>query len=139
VTMSFSDYLWNEPYARCVATGNTDAINELKRSYLQAAADTLDYAEAASQKLYGRDIPFVLLMHIGALDSIMLPDLLRFYRSRGARFVSLAEAESDPFYKGEIDPPAGAMPATLEAAAAARGMRLPEAPAAPADLTTLCQ
>jgi lysophospholipase L1-like esterase len=139
VTMSFSDYLWNEPYARCVATGDAGAIAELKRSYLQAATDTLDYTEAVSQKLYGRDIPLVLLMHVGALDSIMLPDLLRLYQRRGVRFVSLADAESDPFYKGEIDPPAGATPATLEAVAAARGTLLPPAPAAPSDLATLCQ
>jgi lysophospholipase L1-like esterase len=139
VTMSFSDFLWNDPYARCVATGDGDAIATLKHSYLQAAADTLDYAEAASQRLYGREIPLVLLMHVGAFDSIMLPDLLRYYRSRGVRFVSLAEAESDPFYKGEVNPAAGAAPATLEAAAAAHKVTLPAAPEAPAALATLCR
>jgi peptidoglycan/xylan/chitin deacetylase (PgdA/CDA1 family) len=139
VTMSFSDFLWNDPYARCVATGDGDAIATLKHSYLQAAADTLDYAEAASQQLYGREIPLVLLMHVGAFDSIMLPDLLRYYRSRGVRFVSLAEAESDPFYKGDVNPAAGAAPATLEADAAARKVTLSAAPEAPAALATLCR
>jgi lysophospholipase L1-like esterase len=139
VTMSFSDYLWNDPYARCVAAGDGEAIATLKHSYLKAAAEALDYAEAASQRLYGRDIPLVLLMHVGAFDSIMLPDLLDFYRSRGVRLVSLADAESDPFYKGEVDPASGTAPATLEAAAAQRGVTLPAAPEAPAALATLCR
>jgi lysophospholipase L1-like esterase len=139
VTMSFSDYLWNDPYARCVTAGDGEAIATLKHSYLKAAAEALDYAEAASQRLYGRDIPLVLLMHVGAFDSIMLPDLLDFYRSRGVRLVSLADAESDPFYKGEVDPASGTAPATLEAAAAQRGVTLPAAPEAPAALATLCR
>jgi peptidoglycan/xylan/chitin deacetylase (PgdA/CDA1 family) len=139
VTMSFGDYAWNEPYARCVAKGDAAAIERLKASYLHAAADTLDYAEAASQTVEGRAVPLVLLMHVGALDSVLLPKLLAFYRSRGVRFVSLAEAERDPFYAGDSDPASGTHPATLEAAAAARGIALPPAPALPAELDTICR
>jgi peptidoglycan/xylan/chitin deacetylase (PgdA/CDA1 family) len=139
VSMSFGDYAWNEPFARCLAKGETAAVDQLKASYLQAAADTLAYARAASQKAERREIPFVLLMHVGALDSILLPKLLAFYRSQGVRFVSLREAESDPFYAGDIDPASGKHPATLEADAAAKGIALPAAPAMPADLETICQ
>jgi peptidoglycan/xylan/chitin deacetylase (PgdA/CDA1 family) len=139
VTMSFGDYAWNAPYARCVAKGDKAAIATLKQTYLQAAADTLTYAEAASQKVEGRQIPLVLLMHVGALDSHLLPQLLSFYRSRGVRFVSLATAESDPFYAGEVDPARGTHPATLEAVAAEKHIALPPAPALPAMLETICQ
>lgn len=139
VTMSFADYLWNEPYARCVATHDDAAIARLKRSYLDAAAASFDYSVAASRQLYGRDVPQVLLMHVGAFDAQMLPDLLALYRARGARFVSLAEAEADPFYRGDIAPATGTSPATFEAAAAARHVSLPAAPVAPAELATLCR
>ena len=137
--MSFGDYAWNEPYARCVAKGDEAAIAELKASYLQAAADTLTYAEAASQKVEGRQIPLVLLMHVGALDSHLLPQLLSFYKAQGVRFVSLADAESDLFYAGDIDPAKGMHPATLEAVAAEKHITLPQAPAMPADLDTICR
>ncbi|MGN6376132.1 MAG: GDSL-type esterase/lipase family protein [Sphingomonas sp.] len=139
VTMSFGDYAWNEPYARCVAKGDTTAIAALKQSYLQAAADTLAYAEDASRKAAGRQIPLVLLMHVGALDSHLLPQLLAFYKAQGVRFVSLADAESDPFYSGDVHPAQGTHPATLEAVAAAKGISLPPSPALPADLGSICQ
>jgi|SRR6516162_4414240 hypothetical protein len=56
-----------------------------------------------SQTSYGRDIPYVLLMHIGAFDAEMLPRLLAFYRSRGLQLVTLQKAESDPFYVKDTD------------------------------------
>src|SRR3546814_16145916 len=88
----------------------------------------------ASNKVEGRRIPLVLLMHVGALDARMLPRLLGFYRAQGVRFVSLAEAERDPFYAGDIAPATARRPAPLEAAAIAQGAALPPAPPPPAPL-----
>ncbi len=139
VTMSFGDYAWAVPYARCVSKHDAQGIAALEASYMQAAADTLAWAEAASRKATGRDVPLVLLMHVGALDAKLLPRLLAFYRSQGARFVSLAEAERDPFYAGDIRPAIAHHPATFEAAAKAKGIALPPAPILPALLETVCQ
>src|SRR3546814_13021739 len=91
----------------------------------------------ASNKVEGRRIPLVLLMHVGALDARMLPRLLGFYRAQGVRFVSLAEAERDPFYAGDIAPATARRPATLEAAAIAMGVALPPAPSPPATLESI--
>ena len=93
VTMSFGDYLWNEPYARCMVKHDDAAIAQLHDSYLAAADESLSRYRAMSKAVYGRDIPYVLLMHIGAFDARMLPELLALYRSRGVNFVSLPEAE----------------------------------------------
>ena len=43
VTMSFGDYMWNEPYARCVARNDTPAIAQLESSYLEAASTDADF------------------------------------------------------------------------------------------------
>jgi lysophospholipase L1-like esterase len=139
VTMSFGDYAWAAPYARCVAKHDAQGIAALEASYLKAAADTLAWAQAASRTVTGRDVPLVLLMHVGALDAELLPRLLDFYRSQGARFISLAEAERDPFYAGDVAPATARRPATFEAAAAAKEIALPRAPALPALLETVCQ
>jgi peptidoglycan/xylan/chitin deacetylase (PgdA/CDA1 family) len=104
VTMSFADYSWNAPYARCVAKGDATAIAGLEQSYLAAAERAITASRAASQSIYGRDIPYVLLMHIGAFDARMVPRLLALYRRHGFRFVTLDEAESDPAYRADIDP-----------------------------------
>jgi lysophospholipase L1-like esterase len=125
VTMSFGDYQWNEPYARCRAKGDEKAIAELENSYLAAADASIDYYRGLSQSLYGRDIPYVLLMHIGAFDAEMLPRLLNLYESRAFKFVTLAEAERDEFYRHDIDlhlPPGSD---SLEGAMAEQHLSLP--------------
>src|SRR6185369_16202507 len=89
VTMSFGDYRWTEPYARCKAKGDNAAVATLKETYLEAADKNIDFYRELSHKVLGRDVPYVLLMHIGALDAEMLPQLLELYRSRGFQFITL--------------------------------------------------
>lgn len=126
VTMSFGDYRWNPPYARCLASGDKAGIATLEQSYLAAAAAALQDSQAMAGALYGRDIPYVLLMHVGAFDAHMLPRLLSYYRAQGVRFVSLADAERDPAYARDVDPRRPAGPESLEARMRARGLPLPK-------------
>ena len=114
VTMSFGDYMWNEPYARCVAMGDKGAIATLEASYLRAASESARAARADARALYGRDIPYVLLMHIGALDAVMLPRLLRQYRDEGFDFTTLDRAEADPVFAADVDPSLPPAPARWE-------------------------
>jgi hypothetical protein len=44
----------------------------------------------------------VLLLHVGAFDAKMLPELIALFRQRGFQFVTLPQAESDPAYS--LDP-----------------------------------
>jgi peptidoglycan-N-acetylglucosamine deacetylase len=98
VSMDFEDYLWNEPYARCLAAGDTAALARLHDSYLAVAARYFDVFREASHRAWGRDIRYVLLMHIGAFDAHMLPELIGLYRSRGVQFIGMPEALADPAY-----------------------------------------
>jgi peptidoglycan/xylan/chitin deacetylase (PgdA/CDA1 family) len=122
VTMSFDDYLWNSPYARCVAKGEDGTIAQMEAAYLAAAEGSLNYYHNLSIQLFGRDIAYVLLMHLGAFDARMLPRLLDLYRSHGVRFVTLEQAERDPFYARAVDPAKPEGPMTLEQAMQARGV-----------------
>lgn len=139
VTMSFGDYMWNEPYARCVAKNDTVAIAKLEKSYLEAAASDVEYRRAMARALFGHDIPYVLLMHVGAFDARMLPRLIEVYQDKGFSFITLQQAESDPFYKQEIDPSLPAAPDSLEGAMAARGMHLPKYDTPKIDLNSICR
>ena len=103
VTLDYGDYAWNNPYARCVAKQDTQSIEWLKSSYHQAAKDDIELDRKLSAQLFGRDIKYVLLMHIGALDSVMLPDLLELFTKMGFHFVSLKEAQKDPAYQSDPD------------------------------------
>lgn len=139
VTMSFGDYMWNEPYARCVAKNDTAAIAQLESTYLDAASADADFRRAMAKALFGHDIPYVLLMHVGAFDARMLPRLLKLYRDKGFRFITLEEAEKDPFYKVDVDPALPAEPDTLEGAMQAKGQALPPRPKLGVDLSGMCR
>jgi peptidoglycan/xylan/chitin deacetylase (PgdA/CDA1 family) len=139
VTMSFADYMYNEPYARCVAKNDPTGIAQLEKSYLDAADAYLGYSRAMSKALYGRDIPYVLLMHVGAIDARLLPQLLQLYRQRAVTFISLEDAEKDPFYKNDLDLSLPATPDTLEQAMQARGLPLPDRPHADLDVNAVCR
>jgi len=97
VTMTFGDYEWNGPYARCMAKHDDAAIAELERSYLAAARDSAELSRKAAGS------PYVLLMHIGAFDARVLPKLLAQYKEAGFRFVTLPEAERN--YDDAVTPP----------------------------------
>jgi hypothetical protein len=103
VSMDFEDYLWNEPYARCVAKHDETSIAKLHDSYLAVADQYYGVFRELSQLVYGRDVKYVLLMHVGAFDAQMLPELLKLYRAKGVKFISLQHAMSDPAYRDDPD------------------------------------
>ncbi|HEY3704861.1 MAG TPA: polysaccharide deacetylase family protein [Terracidiphilus sp.] len=139
VTMSFGDYMWNEPYARCVAKNDTAAIAQLETTYLDAASQDAGFRRAMAKALFSHDIPYVLLMHVGAFDARMLPRLLKLYREKGFSFVTLEEAEKDPFYKTSLDPSLPEQPDTLEGALQAKGLPLPPRPKMTVDVNGICR
>jgi peptidoglycan/xylan/chitin deacetylase (PgdA/CDA1 family) len=105
VTMNFDDYLWNDPYARCSEQHNQAAIASLEKSYLAAAERGIQIARQTSHTLYNRDIPYVLLLHIGAFDARMFPALIQLFRDRGFTFVSLPQAQQDAAYAHDSNQP----------------------------------
>jgi peptidoglycan/xylan/chitin deacetylase (PgdA/CDA1 family) len=103
VSMDFGDYLWNAPYARCMDKHDDTSIRRLHDSYLSVADQYYGVFRQLSQMVYGRDVKYVLLMHVGAFDAKMLPELLALYRSKGVTFISLPSAISDPAYRDDPD------------------------------------
>ena len=102
VTLDFEDYLWNAPYARCVEKNDAASIEWLKSSYMTTAAEYIGLGQQMAKLVYGRDIRHVLLLHIGAFDAVMLPQLLDFMKNQGFKFVTLEQAGKDRAYK--VDP-----------------------------------
>ena len=121
VTMDFSDWAWSAPYTRCKDAGDDAAVAKLEAMYLQAARESVAHYRALSQQTYGRDIPYVLLLHVSAFEGHMLPRLLELYRDEGFRFVTLAQAQSDPAYLDQNEPQRPAEPLGLEGKAMQRG------------------
>jgi len=103
VTLDFEDYAWNGAYARCADKKDEKAIAWLKESYLSTATEYMKLGRELSQQVFQRQIKHVLLMHIGAFDAEMLPQLLAQMKQQGFKFVTLKQAESDPAYQTDPD------------------------------------
>lgn len=98
VTLSFDDYAYNDPYVRCLTQGDDKAVAALEARYLESARADAVRARAITKATLGRDVPHVLLLHIGAFTARMMPRLLDLYRGMGFSFVALDTAQKDPFY-----------------------------------------
>lgn len=103
VTLDWEDYLWNSAYARCSAKNDAQSVAWLKSSYLSTESSYLDLGRDLAQQVYGHDINHVLLLHLGAFSSTILPGALDLMQKKGFTFVTLEEAESDPVYLGDPD------------------------------------
>lgn len=137
VTTGFSDWAWTPAYARCTAKHDRVAVARLEQMYLAAVRQSIAVDRETARRLYGRDIPYVLLMHVSAMSAHMMPQVLRLYRDAGYRFVSLPKAESAPVYRSDID--LSLAPASSRGELAkARGVKLPEPIGEPAALTSIC-
>lgn len=98
VSMSFSDWAYTEAYNHCLAKGNAAGIAALKTRYMDGVRTELKRMPVLSQTVYGRQIPIVLLTHIGGFSAVMLPQVLDELEKAGAHYVTLQQAESDPAY-----------------------------------------
>jgi peptidoglycan-N-acetylglucosamine deacetylase len=103
VTLDWEDYMWNSAYARCSAKNDAQAMEWLRTSYLNTASAYLDLDRQLAKLIYGHDINYVLLMHLGSFSSTILPDALDLLEKKGFKLVTLEEAESDPAYDGDPD------------------------------------
>jgi peptidoglycan/xylan/chitin deacetylase (PgdA/CDA1 family) len=137
VTTSFSDWAFTGAWARCNAAHDKAGVAELERMYLDAARASMSVARGTAHALYGRDIPYVLLMHVSAMSAKMMPQVIQIYRDAGFRFVSLPQAESDPVYRGYTDltqpPPSPDWELALH-----KGVKLPSAKDYSARLAAIC-
>jgi peptidoglycan/xylan/chitin deacetylase (PgdA/CDA1 family) len=139
VNMDFEDYLWNDPYARCVAKHDDKSIEYLRKSYLATADQYASVFRELSHMVYGRDVAYVLLLHIGAFDAKMLPELLAMYRAKGFTFVGLPEAEKDPAYADDPDMPLKYGGAQLEQMMAAKKLKFPPNTKPYKELEAICK
>lgn len=135
VSLAFSDWVYTDAYARCLAKGDTATIAAMKAQYLKGVDDGIANMKVNSRRVYGRIIPQILLTHIGGWSAVTLPVVLERLDAAGARYVGLAQAQADPAY---AVPGGGSV---ITRTARQKGIRLVEnAPSAlDLDIKSLCK
>lgn len=104
VTLDYEDYAWNTPYARCAEKKDAKSTEWLISNYLSIASAYIDGDRAMARLVYGHDINHVLLLHLGAFSSTILPHVFDMLQEKGLRLITLEDAQNDPAY--QIDPDA---------------------------------
>jgi peptidoglycan-N-acetylglucosamine deacetylase len=98
VTTDYFDWAWTDAFTRCTNLHDEPQIAWLKRNIIVSADRHLHESRAVAQLLFKRDIPQILLIHVGVFDAIMLNAILKHWRAEGVRFISLDAALADPAY-----------------------------------------
>ena len=104
-TLDYEDYMWNGAYARCLDKKDAESIRYLRESYLATADEYMRTQRELARTVFGRDINHVLLLHLGAFSSEILPELFALLKKQGYEIVTLEEAQSDPIYATDPDIP----------------------------------
>lgn len=99
VTVQNKDWLFAEAYSRATARGDEALVRRIVGEYLDFTGRALERGRRLSARLFGREIPQVLLLHANALNAAHFDDLARLVRARGYRFVTLDQALRDPAYR----------------------------------------
>jgi len=101
VTIDNSEWIF--AYAYNLAYNNNDAelMNKLGEDYVNYMIEKIKYWEDQSQKLFGRMIKHVLLIHANLLNANYLDELAKAIQKEGYKFITLDEALEDTAYKSE--------------------------------------
>jgi peptidoglycan/xylan/chitin deacetylase (PgdA/CDA1 family) len=97
-TIDTTDYEFADVYARALDAGDTATAARARTDYLAYTATEIDYYATLTAKVFGRDVPQVMLLHASRLNADSIEQILRLFEQRNYRFVTLDDAESDPAY-----------------------------------------
>lgn len=98
-TIENADWLFNGPYARALAANDDATATRLQQAYVEYTEQVVSFAERASVRVFGREIPQTLLVHVNDITSTHLDTVLTRLAARGYRFVTLDEVMQDPAYR----------------------------------------
>jgi peptidoglycan/xylan/chitin deacetylase (PgdA/CDA1 family) len=139
-TLDYEDYMWNSAYARCLDRKDADSIRWLRESYLSTADEWMRVQRELARQVFGRDINHVLLLHLGAFSSTILPDLFALLKHQGYEIVTLEEAQSDPVYSEDPDIAAAHGGTLTELMVVKRGLTWPPVTPKPRErLAAICR
>jgi len=99
VTIDANDWLFAYPYDAALSRHDDAHRRYLRAAYLAHTEKTLVWCQSVSTVLFGRQIPFVLLLHATRLNADSLDDLAAMLKRHDMRVVTLDKALKDPAYR----------------------------------------
>ncbi|HSB11007.1 MAG TPA: polysaccharide deacetylase family protein [Blastocatellia bacterium] len=100
-TIDAWDDLISQDYCGALARGDHACAAFIKAAFKSLLLGRAVKAREAARNLAGRDIKHIFTIKSNQLTCDLLGEMLGSFKALGARFVSLDEALSDPFYKAQ--------------------------------------
>ncbi len=101
VTIDNAEWIFAAAYDSLLYAKETKTLEKIKSDYIKYMEAKLTYYESQSEKLFGRNINHILLLHANTLNCDTISDLLDMLRRHHYKFVSMEEALKDDVYKSE--------------------------------------
>jgi peptidoglycan/xylan/chitin deacetylase (PgdA/CDA1 family) len=98
-TIDTEDFVFNEAYLKMLAKKDEASVSRLRADYLAYTSTEIDYYTDLHKRVFGRDIPHVMLLHVNQLNADVIDKLLDIFVEKHYTFISLGSALSDAAYK----------------------------------------
>lgn len=128
VTVDNQEWVYARAYTVAQERQDTALSGRVVADYLRHMDSAFVYSEGLSRKLFGREIPLVLLIHANELNADYLDALLGRLRQRGYRFARLDSVLADSAYRSADRYVGPAGMSWLIRWAATRGVEIPGEP-----------
>ena len=99
VTIDNSEWIFARAYDNARDANDRAAMEQIAEAYVPYMEAYVAHFENLSEKLFGRDIKQVLLLHANSINADHFGDLVAMLKSRGYEFITLAEALTDSAYQ----------------------------------------
>ena len=99
VTSWWYEWHWNRSWRNASDRGDSEAMAELERNFVDAVVAQLRYDYDATVNWFGRDVPMIALGHTRPFFAKVAGPLFKRLVDEGVVFISLDEAASDPTYE----------------------------------------
>jgi len=101
VTLDNAEWIFAAAYDSALKTHDLEMADMVGSEYLFYMESKVKYYEGQSDKLFGRNICQILLIHANSLNSDYMGKLLQMFVKNGYTFVNMETALKDELYKTE--------------------------------------
>ena len=137
VTVDNQDWMYARAYLNVQASRDSVVRRRVVGDYMRHLDSAFTYSEVLSRRLFGREIPLVLLLHDSRVNADFLDTILTRLEARGYRFVTLEKALSDRAYQSQDNYTGPIGPSWLVRWALTRNIQPPPEPREEAYVTAL--
>jgi peptidoglycan/xylan/chitin deacetylase (PgdA/CDA1 family)/ketosteroid isomerase-like protein len=98
VTLDNQDWSYERPWVSARRDGDERAMRDVGEDYLAALRISIRHHERTGDRLFGRELPQILLLHANEVGAEHWDRLFTWLKETGHRFVSVDELLADPVF-----------------------------------------